>query len=116
MTGARCTGVALLYSGRPDPRWAISARQVERLQDLWNRLPATVRVLAPAPLLGYRGAAVECSSGRRWWAYHGIAESKTGDTVPECRLDKGRDFEKAILATAPAGLVPEREMPPATHP
>lgn len=107
MTGAPCTDTALLYSGQPDPHWAISARQVEHLQDLWQRLPATKRVLPTMPPLGYRGAVVECSSGRRWWAYGGNVESTTSDDVPEYRLDTVREFEHAILTTAPAGTLPQ---------
>ena len=117
MTGERCTGVALLYSGRPDPRWPISARQVEQLQVLWHRLPKAGQIaLRPPPPLGYRGAVVECSSGRRWWAYNGIAESKTRDAVPEYRLDTECEFEKAILATAPVELLPEGQRSPPSQP
>ena len=113
MTGERCTGVALLYSDRPDPRWPISARQVEQLQVLWHRLPKAGQIaLRPPPPLGYRGAVVECSSGRRWWAYHGIAELRSGDTVLEYRLDTECEFEKAIAATAPVGLLPAGTIPP----
>ena len=104
-----CIGAALIYSGRPDPEWAIGASQALALRRLWAKLPRS-SAARPAPAaLGYRGAVMRCANAE--WVAYGAAVTRTspGGHV-EQRGDAGRQFERALLATAPEGLLPAIEL------
>jgi len=107
MTGARCSGTAFLYSGRPDPQWPIAAKQLQRLTLLWKQLPTHQTPPPAAPALGYRGCAVRSATGERWFAYGGVVSLTGGTHRPEYRLDAKRQFEGYVLATAPPGEIPD---------
>ena len=104
---------AWVYSGRPDPRWTVQAPEVVELTAVWNGLPALAEWYEPMPRLGYRGCWLESPDGGRWIAhdraiafYAPRAEApshgrRSGPT--EVRRDEERAFERALLATAPAG-------------
>ena len=94
-----------MFSGRPDPVWTITERQRASLIRLWTRLGPTRERQPTAPSLGYRGAELACPSGERWFAYGGVA-SLTVNRIEELRADPKRAFERAILETAPRGMVP----------
>jgi hypothetical protein len=91
---------AKLFSGRPDPVWAISRGTAGKLLRLWGQL-APYRGAKPIPpVLGYRGCFVEEHlSNRRWEAYGGVVSLGA-----ETRYDPDRSFEEALLNTAPPGL------------
>jgi hypothetical protein len=95
---------ALLYSGRPNPEWPVTDADAERLVALWSALQ-TMRAQTSGAGLGYRGCTISRGS-RRWHAFEGIAIMTSG-TATEIRADTSRAFERAILATAPAGTIPE---------
>jgi hypothetical protein len=105
---------AFLYSGRPDPTWIVPAEDVGGLIACWNELPPTETWSAPPSRLGYRGCWLEAPDGRRWIAHdrrvalfapHRRAggSQATRPRPTEVRLDEQRKFERAVLATAPAG-------------
>ena len=95
---------ALLYSGRPNPEWALTDADAEYLVALWSALlPALAN--APEPGLGYRGCVLR-GGGRRWHAFDGVAILTSAASV-EMRADANRVFELAILASAPHGTIPE---------
>lgn len=52
-SGQAMTALALIYSGRPDPRWTLSAREIAIVADKLTDLPPTEA--EPRPTLGYRG-------------------------------------------------------------
>jgi hypothetical protein len=104
---------ALLYSGRPDPTWAVPAQQAAGLLEDWNALPPSRTWSEPPSRLGYRGCWLEAPDGRRWIAHDRIVgffaslqrRGRPG-SAPEpsdVRLDEQRTFERAVLATAPPG-------------
>lgn len=98
MTGWRAT--ALLYSGRPNPEWEVS----DDIAAIWDELPAHAGdPPPPAPPLGYRGVVLSGPGGARIEAHGGGATREGG----EWRADPGRGFERAVLAAAPPGLVPD---------
>ena len=103
--GAECVATVSVYSGRPDPEWPLSAGQVARLRRAWSRL--TVKPSPPTlpPSLGSRGTAMRCVRGEEWRAYGGCVTHTAGGRV-ESRSDEDHRFEKALLATAPSGVVP----------
>jgi len=107
MRRARCTGTAFVYSGRPDPEWPITAKQLQVLMRLWKQLPASRIPPARAPPLGYRGCAVRCPSGEEWFAYEGIASLTRRSHRLAFRRDKERHFERKVLESAPPGAIPD---------
>jgi hypothetical protein len=101
------TGGALLYSGRRNPTWRVSPSVVRKLQKLWKAMPP-VPQLEPSPTgLGYRGTFLRGPRDRKWIAFKGIVSLKTPSGI-EVRSDDAREFEKALLASAPAGLLPPK--------
>lgn len=95
---------ALIFSGRANPEWTLSDANVERLIALWSSLAIDV-ASAPISALGYRGCALSDGT-RRWRAFDGAATLSDGAQV-ETRRDAERAFERAILATAPRGTLPD---------
>lgn len=100
----------LLYSGRPDPEWSVTAGEAAALLALWARLRADRVAKVPAPALGYRGCIVRMEPGD-WQAFAGAVTHRAAQ-LEETRADPTRSFERATLATAPAGLVPAEALPP----
>ena len=102
----RWTAGALLFSGRPDPVWSIGPNEVHPLEAIWNSLPAfAASTSAAPPPLGYRGCFLRGPDGTEWLAFAGVVtrRSEMGD---ETRHDPNREFERIVLATAPAGTLP----------
>jgi len=94
---------AALYSGRPDPVWAVSRRDEATLKRIWARLlPHEGRAPQP-PALGYRGCYVSSSRGE-WYAYGGVVTHTLADRH-EVRSDADREFERTVLASAPSDLL-----------
>jgi hypothetical protein len=77
----------------------------ERLAALWATLPTTAKPKPRPPPLGYRGCFVRRGDGAEWRAWNGVVEGGPG-TTPEEREDRNRDFERQVLDSAPAGLLP----------
>jgi hypothetical protein len=80
----------------------MTARTVQRLERLWRQLDAAEGPPARAPALGYRGVTLECSADDTWFAYGG-----TVSRGREHRRDPKRQFERELLESAPAGLIPD---------
>jgi len=113
---------ALVYSGRPDPTWAVDEGRANELLGLWHQLARGSEWLDPPARLGYRGCWLERSDGARWEARDGSVaqfgsgrqtrESRPappGSRAPdEVRRDAARAFERAVLASAP----PDIRFPP----
>jgi hypothetical protein len=106
MTDTHCTGTALVYSGRADPKWAVDEEQLETLKRIWKRLPASRTAPPTPPPLGYRGCALRCTSGQCWFAYNGTVTFKRGSSRPQHKVDSTRRFERVLLETAPPDALP----------
>src|SRR5712692_2615268 len=102
---ARWVGRASVFSGRPDPEWQLADEVVSGLIDLWSRLPAEPGGRSEPSGLGYRFSSLSSSDRRRWVAFGGVVryESPEGS---ELRRDEGGEFERRLLESAPAGLLP----------
>lgn len=111
MTPGRCVVTASLYSGRPDPEWAVDDERLATLRRLWATLAPGKSAPPPAPPLGYRGCTLRCASGEQWFAFDGTATHARADGSAEHRIDNGRRFEHALLDTAPPGLLPSGVLP-----
>ena len=97
----KCRATASIFSGRPDPQWSVPASTANRLKRLWRQLDAAEGPAGRAPALGYRGVTLECAAGDSWFAYGG-----TVSRGREHRRDPERRFERELLQSAPAGLIP----------
>jgi hypothetical protein len=99
------TAGAFVFSGRPDPTWPIPNEVAEELVAIWETLvPSDGAVPAP-PALGYRGCTVRDPAGRTWTAFRELVTVST-HSGSEKRRDDDRRFERAVLASAPAGTLP----------
>ena|ERR1044071_4624753 len=94
-----------VFSGRPDPTWSVSEDTGNRLQQLFETLESSQEHTIPAPPLGYRGAFLRSDSNQQWFAYRGVV-TLTELNRSEARRDPGRQFERAIVDSAPEGLIP----------
>ena len=99
------TAGASVYSGRPDPTWSLSEEAGSKLQQLFDALEKHDGPTASAPPLGYRGVFLRDNAGHEWFAYREIV-TLTGPNRPEARKDAGRQLERAIVSSAPEGLIP----------
>jgi len=101
------TAGAMVFSGRPDPVWPLPADAVEALRELWQGLTPRAAVPAPRSVLGYRGCWIRDPHGAQWRAFDGVVVWEAPRRGPsEARRDDARQFERAVLATAPAGTLP----------
>lgn len=95
----------LLFSGRPDPEWAVTGDHVTRLAEIWAALKPAAPRSDSAPKLGYRGVELQTDDGASYLAAAGyVTHSRAG--ASETRVDAGRVFERAVIASAPPGTVP----------
>lgn len=76
-----------IFSGRPNPRWALDGRVAERLRELQSRLRFVQGRPPEAPGLGYRGF-VYGFDGRVWRAYRGYVTGSDGTMAPEPSVER----------------------------
>ena len=108
------TAGAFVYSGRPDPNWPVDPDTARHLIAPLDQLPSVSRWPALRSVLGYRGVWLRSSDQHRWIAYDGVVvdEGVTGRAhMASTRRDDARVFERAVLATAPPGLLPSSAAP-----
>jgi hypothetical protein len=91
---------ALVFSGRPDPKWPIPPDVGQELFSVWESLPPTDSGPVP-PALGYRGCFLRDPAGRVWTAYRELVTH-----AGESRRDDERRFESTVLTSAPPGTLP----------
>lgn len=94
-----------VFAGRPNPEWVVDESVLQKLFDLWTRMRRSAEPRQDNPKLGYRGVYLEGPENRVWHAYDGIV-TLTEHGIKEARRDKERRFEKTLLSSAPAGLLP----------
>jgi hypothetical protein len=94
-----------VFSGRPDPAWVVPASVAGELLRLWAELPPGTGQRPSPPPLGYRGCVLQAPDGRTWESSGGLVTHHDG-RMTHTRDDPGRRFERLLLATAPAGILP----------
>jgi hypothetical protein len=96
-----------IYSGRPDPVWDVSNVVAKKLVKIWDALVLADKKVQPAPgHLGYRGCFLRDAGTREWDAFGGVVSLESAAGV-EFRSDPVRQFETALIASAPKGRLPE---------
>ena len=96
---------AFVFSGRPDPAWAVRSSVAEELLRLWAELPSSTDRRPSPPVLGYRGCMLQAPDGRTWESSGGQVTLNDGHTT-QTRDDPDLRFERLLLATAPASTLP----------
>ena len=99
------TAGASVFSGRPDPTWEVKPALGARLEKIWFSLKAEKIEPPPFPALGYRGCFLRGPRGREWFAFGGVVELRSMSRS-EFRRDPSKRFERTLLESAPAGLLP----------
>lgn len=94
-----------IFSGRPDPSWSLDEEAGSKLQQLFEALEKHDGPTVSAPPLGYRGVFLRDNAGHEWFAYREVVTLREANRS-EARKDAGREFERAIVASAPEGLIP----------
>jgi hypothetical protein len=111
------TAGASVFSGRPDPVWEVKPALAARLEKIWRNLKPAETEPSPQPALGYRGCFLKGPRGREWHAFGAVVtlrsvrrtESRSksrSEARPESRRDPAKKFERTLLASAPANLLP----------
>ena len=114
---AAWVGGASVFSGRPDPTWEVKPSVAKYLERIWRALKPVKRELPPIPALGYRGCFLQGSRNREWFAFGGLvtlrsanrSAIRSGDRSTDhsqSRADPTKKFERALLSSAPEGLLP----------
>lgn len=97
-----------VYSGRQDPEWVVPSAIAAELAALWDRLGPIDESSERVPTaLGYRGCRLRSPDGREWNAWMGVVVRHAAGRR-DVRGDEQREFERALLATAPDGLLPPK--------
>lgn len=97
-----------IFSGRPDPTWAVGEALGSKLEKQYGELEIHEGRATPAPPLGYRGAFLRDNAGHEWFAYRGVVTLNNS----EARKDPTRTFERELIASAPEGLIPPALLTP----
>lgn len=90
-----------IFSGRPDPTWPVGEALGSKLEKLFGELESHEGLAPAAPPLGYRGAFLRDDAGHEWSAYRGVVIFGS-----ETRKDPRRAFERELVTSAPAGVIP----------
>jgi hypothetical protein len=101
---------ARLYAGRVDPSWRVPADRARALLVLWASLPPSARSHPAGAGVGYRGCWLRAPDGSSWVVTGGLAAERSRSSTA-VRRDEQRAFERALLETAPAGLLPAALVP-----
>jgi hypothetical protein len=102
---AAWTAGALVFSGRPDPVWEVKPSLGAKLERIWRSLKLEKVDPPPSPALGYRGCFLLGPREREWFAFGGVVTLRSARRA-ESRRDPSRKFERSLLPSAPAGLLP----------
>jgi hypothetical protein len=103
----RCEVELDIFSGEPNPTWALSDAET----DSFAKQLAALRQTAPRQLsgrLGYRGFIVQCTEGTGVWSVHlqdGVAHISRG--TPSYADDQQRRLERWLLNTGKPHLRPD---------
>lgn len=98
------TAAAHVFSGRRDPTWVVPGETIRWLLDRWKDLESADDGPEP-PLLGYRGVTLTDPTGSVWKAYGGVVV-KISNSMG-MRSDPQRSWERAVVMSAPPGLLPK---------
>ncbi|MFI4987922.1 MAG: hypothetical protein ACHQF3_10815 [Alphaproteobacteria bacterium] len=95
-----------IFSGRPNPRWALAAGEASSLAERLAALPRKEGAEAEPPGLGYRGLLVEFAEGPRIETPVRVYRGSVLRGVVRF-ADPGRTLERWLLETGRNAIPPE---------
>jgi hypothetical protein len=96
------TVIALIYSGRPDPRWDLSEEQTDHFLSLWRQAGNSETETVIPSVSGYKGIRI-LSPGKQFLIYNGIM-TVIENQLRTSKRDDQRSIERFLLNTSPPGI------------
>ena len=93
------TVIALIYSGRPDPRWDLSEEQRDHFLSMWRQAGNSETEVTIPSVPGYKGIRM-LSPGKQFLIYNGTM-TMIENQFRISKKDGQRSIEKFLLNTAP---------------
>lgn len=91
---------ALLFSGRQNPEWELTAAQQESWIKLWEEAALSNAAVQQPSILGYTGCTLQYEEHSHWQLYNGCVSFYEKDTIVS-KKDEERKMELFLLNTAP---------------
>lgn len=97
---AAWTVTAFMYSGKPDPVWALNEEQVNTWMDAWEDAAHTGGIVEIPSILGYRGCCLQ-KNKHSYWLLHNNCVCLYENNLSVCKKDVNRKMELFLLGTSP---------------
>jgi hypothetical protein len=91
---------ALLFSGRQNPDWELTATQQKNWMLLWQHASLSDTEVKPSSKLGYTGCRLQYDKHSHWQLHNGCVSFYEKDTIFS-KKDEERQMELFLLNTAP---------------
>lgn len=91
---------ALLFSGRQNPEWELTAAQQKNWMVLWKQASLSNKEVEVPSTLGYTGCRLQYDEHSHWQLHNGCVSFYEKDTVFS-KKDEERQMELFLLNTAP---------------
>lgn len=95
---------ALLFSGRQNPEWLLTAAQQKSWMELWDSAVLNDEAVKPLPVLGYSGCTLRFDERSHWHLHNGCVSFFEDDKIVT-KKDRDREMELFLLHTAAPELV-----------
>ncbi len=94
--------ILLIFSGRPDPQWALNKNEIENFMRLWNAAGGSDRHVHIPSLDGYKG--IRLIHNNTEWVVHDsvITCFESGKSIS--RKDDKNKIENLLISSAPADI------------
>jgi hypothetical protein len=103
---------AMLFSGRKDPEWELTASQQKAWMVLWKQAPSSNTKVETVSRLGYTGCRLQQDEHSHWQLYNGcVSFYEAGEFVS--KKDDDKKMELFLLNTAPEevkGILKEQKI------
>jgi hypothetical protein len=95
--------VALIYSGKADPKWQLTKTQADHFLDLFDKAASSEKEAVVPSILGYKGIRL-ASAQRQFLLYDGLITCyEQGSRFS--KKDEKKTIEKYLLNTAPEQIL-----------
>ena len=90
----------MLFSGRQNPEWQLTAAQQKNWMVLWKHAPLSDTEVKTPSILGYTGCSLQYDEHSHWQLHNGCVSFYEKETVFS-KKDEDRQMEMFLLNTAP---------------
>jgi hypothetical protein len=98
--GTKWNVTTMLFSGRQNPVWQLTAAQQKNWMLLWKQAPHNDTDVKQPNKLGYTGCRLQYDEHSHWQLYNGCVSFYEKDSVFS-KKDEDRQMELFLLNTAP---------------